>query len=138
MALYDYRIAATWNVALNSLTNVESLVPSNSRRFYAPVSEGLYDPGQYKIRGDGTIFLEGYPETVWRFDALHHLQYFYLRDTILSGAYAGKVTIYTRLATTTYSRMNAVMILPKPSELQWKPSGFPDVSIRMTRLAASS
>lgn len=137
MALYDYRIAAGWNVALGSLTNIETIVPSGSRRFFAPVAQPLFDPGIEKNPGDGSVSFSGYPEVTWLFDAMHNLQYFYLRDTVLSGLYRGKVTIYTRLATTTYSRKNAWMNLPKPNELQPRPDGFTNVSIRMLRLVTS-
>jgi len=137
MALFDYRIAAGYNVALGSLTNIESITVAGYK-FRAPQVYGTYNPGDYRYRGDGTVYQAGYASVVWKFGALTRGQYEYLRDTILSAAYSGKVTIYTRLGAATYTRMNAVMVLPKPVDTDGLFYAYKAVDVLMTRLAAAS
>lgn len=139
MAFYDYRIAAGWNVALGSLINVEAITPSGEPTFKAPDVFGRYDPGVLKIRGDGTGYHSGFGMITWYFAGLTRGQFRYLQETYCSNGYWGKVTIYTRLDTPgTYTRYNAVMLLPKLSDSQKRSAAWQDIYIRMTRLAASS
>jgi hypothetical protein len=138
MTMFDSRIAATWNVALNSLVNIETIKPSNDPyKFVAPVVYGTYYAGIQRTRGDGTITLSGSAYLVWLFKVLTRLQYEYLRTTYCSGGFSGKVTIYSRAGTSTYARYNAVMVLPAgtaPVDGQFY--AFKDYPVQMTRLVA--
>lgn len=137
---YQYKIAANWNVAVNSLTNIESITPNGDiYSFFAPKAYGFYDPGQRKVRGDGTILMVGFPVVTWVFDVITRLQHEYLIATYSTGGntYSGKVTINTRLGTSTYVRMNAVMIIPKPVEVDGPVYAFRNYRIEFTRLATA-
>jgi hypothetical protein len=137
MTIYaDYRIAAGHNVALASLTNIESVTPSTDRQFKPPKSLGLRSPGVYRVRGNGTIYIAGFSSTVWLFEPMTWLQYEYFNSTWLNSAYSGLVTIYTRSARNTYTRYNAVATLPKPDEVNGIFIAPRNVSIKMTRLEA--
>lgn len=132
----DYRIAAGNGVALGSLTNIESITPTNDRRFKPPRSMGLRNPGVYRVRGNGTVYIAGFPSTVWLFEPMTWLQYEYFNSTWLNSAYSGLVTIYTLSAKNTYTRYNAVATLPKPDEVNGLFYAARNVSIKMTRLEA--
>lgn len=138
MAVYDYRIAAGHNVALNSLVNIEDITPAGDRPFFPPKAYGYYNAGQYRIRGDGTLYIAGFASLTWLFDVLTRKQYEYLRDTYCNGGFSGKVTLYTRLGRLAYSRMNAIMILPSPSATDGGYFAFKNYGVQMARLVASS
>lgn len=138
---YQYKIGAGYNVAANSLTNIESIKPTNDIYFFfAPKAYGFYDPGQRKVRGDGTILMVGFPVVTWEFDVITRLQHEYLIATYSTGGntYSGKVTINTRLGTSSYSRMNAVMVIPKPVETDGATYAFRNYRVLFTRLAAAA
>ncbi len=132
----DYRIAAGNNVALASLVNVESIIPTNDVRFAAPQSLGLRDIGVYRVRGNGTTYIAGFPSTTWLFKPMTWLQYEYFNTTWLNSAYSGLVTIYTLSSKTTYTRYNAIATLPKPNEVEGLFFAPRNVPIKMTRLEA--
>ena len=138
MTLQNNRIAAGWNVPLLSMPNIETIIPTNDRAFYPPTAYGHYSPGQQRIRMDGLVYMAGYPSLVWLFDVLTRLQQEYLRTTYCAGGFSGKVTIYTPLGTSTYVRMNAVMILPSPNATDGKFYAFKAYPVQMTRLAAAA
>lgn len=137
---YQYMIAANYNVALNSLTNIETIKPTNDLYyFFAPKAYGFYDPGQRKVRGDGTILMVGFPVVTWVFDVITRLQHEYLIATYSTGgnSYSGKVTINTRLGTSSYSRMNAIINIPKPIEADGPTYAFRNYRVEFTRLATA-
>lgn len=138
MPQYDYRIAAGHGVALVSLTNIESITPTNDIAFRAPRAFGLRDVGIFKIRGDGLNYTAGYASVIWRFDVLSWRQYEYLQTTYCNSAFDGKVTIYTRTSKTssTYTRYNAILKLPKWVEVDGEFWANKRVDVRMTRLVA--
>lgn len=135
--IYQYKIASGYNVAAGSLVNIESITPTSDVAFVAPQVLGTFDPGKYIIRGDGTLYLTGFPTQQWLFSALTRLQLAYLRTTYCSGGWSGLVTINTRLGDTPYVRYNAVMILPKPSESEGRLYAYKNYSVKMARLAVS-
>lgn len=135
MAFYDYRLAANHNVALNSLTNIETIVVSG-RAFTAPKALGSFDPGVFRIRTDGTLYLAGKPFQRWFFEVITFAQYTYLQSTYCAGGYSGKVTVYTRPGTTTYARYNAIMRLPKPSEHEDAFFAFKKHGMLLTKMVA--
>lgn len=115
----DYRIAANHNVALNSLVNIETIVPTNDRAFFAPQAYGFGTPGQLAFRLYESLgFRRGFPSTGWLFQVATRLQYAYLSTTYCGGGLSGLVTIYTTLGGSgvTYARYNATLHLPAPIE----------------------
>ena len=136
--LQQYKIASGYNVASGSLVNVETIVPSGDQPFFSPRASGLYDPGTERDRGDGTILYVGFAWLYWEFQVMTRAQLAYLRTTYCGGDWSGKVTINTTLGGTTYSRMNAVMKLPKPVDSDGAFFAFKNYRAKMTRLVASS
>jgi len=139
-SFYQYAIAANYNVAANSLVNIETIKPTGDiYNFFAPKAYGFYDPGARKVRGDGTILMVGFPVVTWVFDVMTRLQHEYLISNFSTGgnSYSGKVTINTRLGTSAYSRMNAVMVLPKTIEADGPTYAFRNYRVEFTRLAAA-
>lgn len=136
MALYDYRIGAGWNLPLGSLTNIETIIPTNDVAFYAPQSWGSFDDGAVRLRPDGSIYHAGFASVHWSWRRMTRAQYQYLRDTYCSGGRSGTVTIYTRTDTeATYERYNAVMQVPKMPEANPNFTNF-GCEVLMVRLVA--
>lgn len=135
MARYDYRIGAGHNLPLGSLTNIEAITPSGDVTFYAPQSWGNYDPGQYKMRGDGRVYVSGHEVTHWRWRSMTRKQYQYLQDTYCGGGQSGTVTAYTLLDNPgTYERCNATMILPKLPDAGPNFSRYTNVDVLLVKL----
>jgi hypothetical protein len=120
MAIYQFAIAAGWNVALGSLTNVENLVTSDHRHFYPPDVFPGYDDGHENVRGDEMVSFNGFPGVPWRFSLFYSIQRYYLYHTINSDSNTGKVTINTLInkGDSSYTRGNAIMYLPPLSQSQ--------------------
>lgn len=134
----DYRIAAGWNVVLGSLVNIETILPGGDTYYFrAPQAYGFYLDGQRRVRGDHLIYTAGFPAVTWRFAVLTRKQYEYLRTTYCNGAFSGKVTIYTTLGSSSYSRQNAVMVLPAPAGTDGALYAFRNYDVQMTALVAS-
>lgn len=136
MTYYSHAIAAGHDVALVSLTNIESITPSGDVPFTYPLASPLYDPGTFRIRGDGTVYTAGFPSLEWKFKGITKKQYEYARTTYCAGGWSGYVTIYTRPGTIAYARYNAVLVLPKPTDSTWSTSAFEDMTWKFTRLVA--
>lgn len=137
MAVYDYRIGAGHNLPLGSLTNIEDIVPGSDVAFYPPESLGFYDPGQFRVRGDGSVMTAGFPKTEWRWRSITRAQVRHLQDTYCGGGYSGTVTIYTTTdAEDTYTRHNATMILPKLGESSKNFTRYTNYVVRMSRMVA--
>lgn len=135
--LQKYAIATGWNVALGSLTNWENL--SASGVYFKPVRGwGNYQDGIDRVRGDGLTGSDGDPSTAWDW-VCYHAQYVYVRTTILNGSRSGKVTIYTVTDTpNTFVRMNAILILPQLTAIDWVGRKTRTIRLPFTRLEASS
>ncbi len=120
MAVYQFAIAAGWNVPLLSLTNVEDIVTSDGRHFYPPDPNPGYDDGQENVRGDQMVSYNGFPSIPWKFSVFYIIQRYYLWNTINGRSNSGKVTIYTPTNAdyNTYVRGNAIMYLPPLSQTQ--------------------
>jgi hypothetical protein len=142
MPVYLYAIGAGWNVALVSLTNVELIRPTGERYLYPPQSFGTYDPGIFRVRGDGSVTTSGKPFLLWRWTGqpggrLTYGQARHIQTTYAAGGWSGKVTIYTKTTNSAaYERYNAMIILPKFSEAEPNFRVFTRFDIRMTQLAA--
>lgn len=135
MTFYDYRLEAGYNVALASLVNIETIAVAG-RRFTAPKALGSFDPGIYRVRTDGTLYLAGYPSQHWFFAVITFAQYNYLRTTYCASGFSGKVTVYTRPGTEAYARYNAILRLPKPSEHEDAFFAFKKHGALLTRMVA--
>lgn len=112
-------IASGWNVALVSLVRWTSILV-NGEPLPGVKSLPLYDDGNPKIRGDGLVTDIGYAEAIWECGFLYFDMYYYLRSTYCTaGGRTGFVTIYTNLlGNSVYTRMNAVIEVPTPHQLQ--------------------
>lgn len=134
---YAYKIAAGANNAAG-LVNIESLVPSGGTAFYPPEGYGGYNPGQFRIRADGTVYIAGFASTVWRFKKLTRKQYDYLRSTYCGSSYSGNVTIATRTGADSYSNLTGVLILPIPADMERHFTVWQNVDLRFVRLTTAS
>lgn len=115
---YDYRLASGWNVALASMTNIETLLLAVvPLRRLPPVS--LLD--RYPQRAtllSGRTFGDGPARLEWRWDVLPMAALRRIQDTYLSGSVvSAQVTVYTRdpdAGATSYVRANAYLTRPQP------------------------
>jgi hypothetical protein len=132
-------ILAGWNQPLVNLVLLTSIVPSGDEAFVGVKSTGLYDQGLVAFDGDGNITTKGFRSTGWFLTRLTWLQYYYASITWCSGGLSGPVTIYTPLNSQngTYTRMNAILVLPKPSELRSE-YRYNEATFKMTRLKVPS
>jgi len=133
-----YALASGYNVPLGSLVKITSIIPGGDEAFAGPAGIAHYDPGLVKINGDGTIRLIGFAKVIWLEGFLTYAQLPYLSTTYCSGGLTGPVTIYTTLGTPTFVRMNALMTLPKPTDLQSRMSWYTKAGIAFTRLKPAS
>jgi hypothetical protein len=137
---YDYRIGAGWNLPLGSLTNIENIKPTGDVNFYPPRSFGTYNPGQYRIRGDGQVYTAGFPTLDWPWfgnpeGRLTPAQAYKLSTDYCNGGQSGKVTIYSKQKQSNiYLRSNAVMILSPYPESGVNFGNFGRFVAHMTRL----
>lgn len=142
MAWYSYALASGHDVALGSLTNIENITPTGGKRFYAPKAYGLQDEGIIRILGNKLDYHAGSPFVIWRFDALSWLQYEYLKLTYCGGinGLRGKVTVNTRtnITSATYTRYNAIMVLPKRIDVDGQFYAMRGVDVLMTGLTTPS
>ncbi len=133
-----YKIASGSNVAIGSMSDITTLKPTGDEFFADPKVLPLYNDGILKIAGDGSTYIQGYAVQPWFWTRLTFKQYDYLRDTFCAGGLSGNVTVLVNVAgDATLTRMNAVLIMPKPSDLK----GFPwyqGVTVNFTRLRAAS
>ncbi len=136
MTISDYRIAANYNVALNSLVNIERIKPTDDQYFFAPAAIPFGSPGLKRVKLDGSGFRAGYPSVEWRFDVLTRAQYEYLKSTYCSGGYTGKVTVYTTVSGSTYARYNAVIDVPETITISSGFYAYRAVSVRLSHLVA--
>ncbi len=138
MPLYQFAIGAGHNVALGSLTNVETAFPRAGIESY-----GRYDAGSIRVRADGTVYLAGFPALAWKLSGLTRTEFRSIMTTYCNSSYSGKTTIYTLTDNdTTYSRLNAILTLPKLPEVDADTGRsnnyLVNVILRFTRLATAS
>jgi hypothetical protein len=134
----NYKLAAGYNQA-GSLATLEGILPSGDIFAFQPVSGGFqdYDPGVLKIGPTGEYRVGGYASTVWRLSFVTAKQEAYLRDTFCSSGHSGEVTMRTDTVTAlSFANYNAVILLPKRSDLIYKDGVFRDYRILYTRLVA--
>jgi hypothetical protein len=128
------KLAAGFDVALGSLVDITTITPTSDEPFADPKELPLYDDGILKIRGDGLVTTQGFATVVWMFTRATYAQYRWLRTQYCSNGLSGPVTILTRLGgSTSTTRMNAIMVLPKPSEVKSE-FRYQQLNVRFTRL----
>ena len=132
-------IGVGWNVPQISLIRISSIKPTGDEYFADPKSTGLYNLGLAKIDGDGNVKLIGSRMAPWMFTRLTWLQWYYASATWCSGGLSGPVTIYTPLNSQngTYTRVNAILVLPQPSELRSE-YRYNEATFKFTRLRTPS
>jgi hypothetical protein len=120
------------------MNDITTLKPTGDEFFADPKVLPLYDDGIIKMDGTGQVFVQGYAVQPWFWTRLTFKQLDYLRDTFCSGGLSGNVTVLVNVGgDASLTRMNAVLVLPKPSELK----GFPwyqGVTVKFTRLRTTS
>lgn len=132
-------ILAGWNQPLVNLIRISSIIPSGDEYFADPKSVGLYNLGMAHIDGDGNVKLLGYAMAPWMFTRLTWLQWAYASATWCNNGLSGPVTILTPLNSNngTYTRLNATLILPNPSEMRSQ-YRYTEATFRFTRLRTPS
>ena len=136
MTVSSYKIAAGYNVALNSLVNIETIKPTNDQYFYAPKAIPYGSPGAKKVKLNGVSYRSGYPYVDWLFGVLTRAQYEYLKTTYCSGGYTGLVTVYTTVSGSTYARYNAVIDVPETAAITDGFYAYKNVAVRLSHLVA--
>lgn len=149
MTISSYAFAATWNVALASLNNVENhlgsvnLSPEGARRSVRVKSDPVdLFPIRTRLesgreRGDGQV---DHAWELW----MYTTAYTYLVNTYFSGGsvVSTKWTIYTRRHDMgTYARYNCYVVLPSivaRPDLTYRGRDYMRVIVRFNDLVASS
>ena len=108
----------------------ESLIPTDDINFLPVRSYGTYDIGDQRTRLTGVPYFGGVEKISFLSVALTRAQFYYLKSTYCGGGYSGNVTIKARLDDPdTYEEMNAIMRLPKESDMSYRGTAFQDVVI---------
>jgi hypothetical protein len=129
----DYKLAAGWNNSAGLAVIVGTTPMGDSYPFQYFRSQGTYNPGQDKIRGDFLIYESGYATVQWVFSYLTYLQQEYLSHTYCNDGRAGLVTVRTVTnRANTVANYNAVMYLPKLSESQLYIPGWRDYAVKFS------
>lgn len=137
---YQYALASGYNQPIGSLVNIETIKPSGDVYFYPPEGLGNFDPGQEKVRTNGLAFYSGFNETKWTWRGKITLaQARYLMDTYCNGGYSGTVTVLTTTDNKeTYTRLNAVMKLPKLPEATRNFKVYTQYQVTLRRLTTAT
>jgi len=131
----DNQIAVGWDDA-GSLANIESTLVS-SHYFVAVDDLSGYQAGAPYVDGDGITKYNGFKVVTWISGHVTHAQYWYIHDTILAGAFSGKVTVRTRTASlASYANYNAILSIPLPAEVEWVAGAITDFVWTFSRLDA--
>lgn len=131
-----YAIAPGYNNA-GGLTLIQALVDYDGQPFNPPSIYGTYNPGTFRVRGDGMVDIVGYASCAWLFSMITWEQITYLNRRFCNGSYSGKVTLKTRTDDPkVWGVYNAVMTLEKLTESR-KNYGFQeDWVANFTRMVA--
>lgn len=115
--LLGYQWAAAFDNAAE-LAAVETNVPTYRSRPLL-VRDAPFDDGLIRGRADKLSETTGFQTFDWIFDLMSVAQYRYIQDTYTVGgtSYSGKLTVRTRDRDGAFANYNAVLRLPKGSEL---------------------
>ena len=132
----NYKLAAGHDNEAG-LVSIEGYTPTGGTAFVSVNAYSRFDPGDFKIRGDGTVMASGFPSMAWVLDHVTRVQEQYLRDTYCAGGYSGKVTLRTDTEEeSTYANYNAVLVLPKHEDSERLGNVFRNYRLLFTRLEA--
>lgn len=135
MPRYGYQIAAGYgNTA--GLINIETIIPTGDRAFFAPVAYNNYKPGIRKIRTDGLLYISGFGTSYWILPAATRPQIELLQDNYCAGGFNGKVTIRTRINRRVYANFRAILSLPDPDTMRRIFLGYDDLRLDFFRMVA--
>lgn len=113
-----YALAAGHNNT-GGLTLIQNLMSFEGEPFAVPKIYGTYNPGTFRIRGDGSLYTAGFGSMSLDFGFITWEKDFYLRATFASGGYSGPVTIKTRTDDPlVWPVFNARAIFPKLIDLR--------------------
>lgn len=132
MTYQQYALAVGFNSA-GSLVNVETGVPTYQGHPMIVQGRGTWDEGIERERADKLSTLTGFQIFKWVVPVMGVNQYEYMQTTYTTGGNSlrGKVTVKTRSVSDddTYANYNAVMHLPKRTDLDRKQNAFVKVEI---------
>jgi hypothetical protein len=132
MTFQRYALAAGYSSA-GSLVNVETSFPTYQEHPLIVQGRGTWDDGIERERADKLSTLTGFQIFKWKLPVMSMAQYDYAQDTYTTGSNGlrGKVTVTTRSIADddTWANYNAVMHLPKRTDLERKQDAFLDVEI---------
>lgn len=131
-----YALAPGWN-NIEDLVVIEGLTPFGGTEIQQFQGWATYDPGQFIIRGDSSLYIAGYPTALWKFGWLSRDQLYYFMTTYGNAGYSGQVTVATTSdipdVLTIY---NAIMIIDKLPNQNNYFGQYLDATIRFTRMVA--
>ena len=109
--------------------------------FQPPLVFPGYDAGAVQTRGDGRVYLAGFPSVRWVISVMSREGHYYLRQTYCTEGgvvgYSGLVTVRTDLGDAgTFANYNATMVLPKEADTDYRLRQLFDYPIVFTRLVA--
>lgn len=130
----DIQIAVGNNNAAG-LVALESITPSGDIAFLPVRQYGTFNAGETKTRLNGRPYFAGVQSTQFICAVVTWAQFKYLKTTYCNGGYSGLVTIRIRTdSPATYANYNAVLVLPKESDLAVRYGAFIDVVLNFINL----
>lgn len=123
-----------WATGFNNvpgLKAVEMDVPTFRGKPFYVHALGAWDPGVVRMRGDGTEGTYGFKRPTWLADVMGLAQYNYIQATYTPGGIgmSAKLTIRTRNGQDVFANFNAILYLPKKSELQRRWDAYRDAPL---------
>lgn len=135
-AQLPYSLAPGHNNAAG-LTVIEGLAPFGGLDFKTFRGWAQYDPGQFIIRGDGSLYISGYPSTQWDFAWISNDQLYYFMTNYGNAGYSGQVTVATASdIPDTLTVYNAIMTIDKLPNQNPYFGQYLGANIRFTRMVA--
>lgn len=130
----EYAVAPNHNNAAGLVTVYTTAV---SGKYFARLQgAGTFDPGEERIYVDGTRDDVGEGLFTWLSTWMTWAQYEYILATPLQGRRSNRVTVRTRLNGAAYANYNAILTMPKTSELTRVFGYYTDVVWRFTQVNA--
>jgi len=129
-----YALAPGYNNQ-DELVVIEGLTPFGETPIQAFQGWATYDPGQFIIRGDGSLYISGYPTAEWKFAWLSRDQLYYFMTEYGNAGYSGPVTVLTTSdIPDTLITFNAMMVIDKLPNQNAYFDQYLDATIRFTRM----
>lgn len=120
---------------IDELVVIEGLQPFGETAIQGFRGWALYDPGQFIVRGDDTLYISGYPTTQWIFGWLSRDQLYYFQTTYGNAGYSGQVTVATTSdIPDTLTIYNATIKIDKLPNQNPYFTQYLDATIRFTRM----